>query len=535
MTARGGSVRERVRPALVASRVTVRQLLRKQYQSTLLLGIIVGFNVFLAALLSGVAGPGAYDLGRALAVGDGLAATQARDATLSGLVLVSVMHTLGAASDAKYKHHRVAFLTATSTGAVVTALLTRRVVASLTLFGPALVVAAVAFGAGTGVPVNALSVGLVSLWFVTATAVCTLPFGLAVNWLLAGYDLSGNARLGLGTVVLGVFYLALFGRRVIADLLSVTPVAWAGDLLLVGVAGGEADPLLAAGFALASLVAVAVTGASCVRLAEAAWFSEPGVADTDDESDRTLPDFGTGRLCGVVPSGRTAALVALTWRRTRRTPKVLFYVYPSAFVGFVMVERLVVNGPFTPALVPVVVCFAGGTAAGSAFTLNPLGTEGDALPTLLTSGAGAGRIVRAKAVAAAIPGGLVVVGLALGLGVGLAVPPAVLVATVVYAVALVALAGVLSQALGVHYPPDHEGLLGGSVTVPDKSASMLYTVGMVTVALPGFAGLGQYALTGAVVGPVLVAGVGSTVAAAVGGGVLSYRHAVGRLDAYSVE
>ncbi|PSQ43292.1 hypothetical protein BRD17_06520, partial [Halobacteriales archaeon SW_7_68_16] len=378
------------------------------------------------------------------------------------------------------------------------------------------------------------SVGVASLWLVVVTAVCTLPVGLAANWVVAGYDLSGNARMGLGAVVLAVFYVVLFARSVIADRLAATPLSWAGDLVLATVPNGGGDPVLAGGFAVASLAAVALAGLACVRLAEEVWYGDPAFLDDDDDAERALPAFGRPTLRAVC-GPRTAALVAVTWRRTRRTPKVLFYVYPAAFVGVVMAEQLVVVGPFSPALYPAVVGLAGATAVGSGFTLNPLGTEGDALPALLSTGTGSVRFVRAKALAAAIPGGIVVLGLAVGLGASARVPALVLASALVYATAMVALAGLLSQALGVHYPPDHGGLLGGSVKVPDKSASALYSVGMLTVGMPGFAGVAQYALTGTLVVPVLVGGVAITVVVALGIAALSYRHAVSRLDAYSVE
>lgn len=535
----GSSTRFR-RSAAVVTRVTVVQLLRKQRSSPLLVAVVVGFNCFVGAMLVGLAGEGTYQLGRSLAASPGSVGERVRQAVLAGVVLVSVMQLLGAASDGKAKHRRVAFLTATSTAAVVVALLVRRSVGALVLFGPAILAAAVAFAVGAGTPASALSLGVGGLWLLVVTAVVTLPFGLVANWVVVGYDLSSNARAGLGVVVLGLFYLALFGRELVAAALGVTPVAWAGDLLLLAVPGAGASLPHATGFAVGSLAFVAVAGVACVELAELTWFSDPAFGEADaveDESDEPTPTVETfGASLHRVCSPRTAALVALTWRRTRRTPKVLFYVYPSALIGLVMAEQLVLHGPFSMAMYPAIVGFTGATAIGSGFTLNPLGTEGDALPTVLTSGAGSERFVRAKALAAAIPGGPLVVGVTAGIGVALGgLPLAVLVATLAYALAMVGLAVLFSQALGVHYPPDHEELMGGSVKVPDKSASFLYTVGMTAVALPGFAGLGQYALAGTFEPVVLFGGVGVSLVVAGGLAAFSYRHATRKLARYSVE
>ena len=554
------------RSVFVVTRVTVAQLLRKQRSSPLLLATVVGFNCFVAAVLVGVTGDGAYHLGVALAESPASVGERVRRTALVAVVLVTVMQTLGAASDARARHRRLAFLTATSTAAVVAALLVRRVVAALVLFGPAIVATAAAFAVGAGTPVSAVSLGVGALWLLVASAVLTLPFGLVANWVVAGYDLSSNARVGLGAVVLGVFYLALFGRELVAATLGATPVAWAGDLLLLTVSGIGVSVPHAVAFAVGSVALVGLAGLACVRLATLTWYSDPVFGETDsadtdasvgsvetargDENIDTGTRGPTGGTDGVQTapvetfgaslrwacSPRTAALVALTWRRTRRTPKVLFYVYPSALVGVVMAEQLVLHGPFSPAMYPAVVGFAGATAVGSGFTLNPLGTEGDALPALLTSGAGSGRLVRAKALAAVLPGGPLVLGGVVGIGTALgSFPATVLLATLAYALALVTLAALCSQALGVHYPPDHEELLGGSVKVPNKSASLLYTVGMTAVALPGFAGIGQYALSGTFEPVVLFGGVGVSVAVACALAWLSYRHAVTRLDSYSVE
>jgi hypothetical protein len=526
------------RSAAVVTRVTVVQLLRKQRGSPLLVAVVVGFNCFVGAMLVGLAGTGTYDLGQSLAASPGTVSERIRQGVLSGVVLVSVMQLLGAASDGRAKHRRLAFLTATSTAAVVVALLVRRSVGALVLFGPALLAAAGAFAVGAGAPASALSLGVGGLWLLVVTAVVTLPFGLVANWFVVGYGLTSNARAGLGVVVLGVFYLALFGREVVAAVLGATPLAWASDLLLLAVPGAGASLAHAGAFAVGSLAFVAVASGACVELAELTWYSDPVFGEADDADDgddpREVETFGAAlhRVC----SPRTAALVALTWRRTRRTPKVLFYVYPSALIGLVMAEQLVLHGPFSAAMYPAIVGFTGATAIGSGFTLNPLGTEGDALPTVLTSGAGSERFVRAKALAAALPGGPLVVGATAGVGVALGgLPPLVLVVTLAYALAMVVLAALFSQALGVHYPPDHEELLGGSVKVPDKSASFLYTVGMTAVALPGFAGVGQYALAGGFEPAVLLGGVGVSLVVASGLAALSYRHATRKLAAYSVE
>ncbi|WP_123538793.1 hypothetical protein [Halosimplex salinum] len=528
-----------VHPVVVVARTSLRQIYRKVRESTRMTVFFFVIPVFFALQLSGLFGPGAYDVGQQFARGDSVAAVaQVRGATLSGLVLLSLMGVLGAAGgNSEFKDRYVAFLTATSTRSVAVGSVARQTAIWTALFWPAALTAGVAFAAGADMPVAAVSLVAGSFWLFVVAGVVTAPVGFAARWVLDGYDLSGNARFGLGVVMLGVFYLVLFTREYVSAVLEATPLSWAGDLLLVTVPGAGASPVLAGGFLAVSLGLVGVALAASVRLAAAVWYGDHVRRPTEETE---VADVGQSTpirdvLASVVPRP-TATLVELTWRRTKRTPKTLWYVYPGVFVGLVMGEQLVYHGPFSTAMYPAIVAFAGSLAAGSGFTLNPLGTEGDALPGLLTSGLSSADIVRAKALAVVLPAMPLVVGGALGvaLGVGDASPLAVL-SVGVFALALAVLAPTLSLALGVHYPPDSEGLLGGSVKVPNKSASAVYTVGMIAVAAPGFGAVGALALSPSVAPTTLVGGVAVTAAVASVVSWFAYRHAVARLDAYSVE
>lgn len=527
------------RPALVVTRTALRQTYRKVTESTRMTVFFLAIPAFFALQLSGFVGPGAYDVGRQFARGEVAAAVgRVRGATLSGLVLLGLMGVLGAAGgNSEFKDRYVAFLTATTTGVVAAGTVARQTAIWTALFWPAALTAGVAFALGAGQPLAAVSLVGGSLWLFVVAGVLTAPVGFAARWVLDGYDLSKNARFGLGVVMLGVFYLVLFTREHVSAALEATPLSWAGDLLLVSVRGAGASPALAVGFLAASAAAVVVAVAASVRLAEAVWYGDRA-GHTSDEVDPDTADHATpvrDVLASVVPRP-TATLIETTWRRTKRTPKTLWYVYPGIFVGLVMAEQLVYNGPFSAAMYPPIVAFAGSLAAGSGFTLNPLGTEGDALPALLTSGLSSGTVVRSKALAVVLPAMPLVVGGSLGVALGVGpLRPLGVAAVGVFAVSLAVLAPALSLALGVHYPPDAEGLLGGSVKVPNKSASAVYTLGMVAVAAPGFGAFGAVALPDAVDPLLVLGGVGATAVAAALSSWLAYRHAVARLDAYSVE
>jgi len=527
------------RPALVVARTTLRQTYRRVTGSARMTAVFVALPVFFGLQLAGVGTTGAYQYGIRLAGGEvGVVADRIRRAALSGFVLLTLLGVLGAAAgNSEFKDRYVAFLTATTTGAVVVGNAARQTFIWTAMLWPAALAAAIAFAIGSGSPAAAVSLSVGSLWIFVVTSVLTIPVGFAARWVLDGYDLSGNARVGLGGALMGLFYLVLFTRDQVTAALRPTPLAWGGDLLLLTVPGGAASPARAGAFVLTTAGLLVVGVAAAVRLADAVWYGDHALGDPDGEPAVTAsePDPIRDSLATVLPRP-TATLVEVTWRRTKRTPKTLWYVYPGAFVGLIMAEQLVYHGPFSAAFYPAIVAFAGAIAIGSGFTLNPLGTEGDALPAVLTSGLSSETIVRAKALAVVLPGVPLVVGGALGvaLAVGSA-PPLVVLGSVAFALALCVLAPTLSLALGVHYPPDSEGLFGGSVKVPNKSASAVYTVGMVAVSVPGFGALGEYAYTGTLDAPALVSGVTVTASVALALALVCYRHAVGAFDGYSVE
>lgn len=528
------------RPAVVVTRTALVQTYRKVRESTRMTVFFLFIPVFFSLQLSGAVGPGAYDLGREFASGAvAPVARRLRTAALSGFVLLSVMGALGAAGgNSEFKDRYVAFLTATSTRAVAVGNVARQTAVWTALFWPVASLAAVAFALGAGEPLAAVSLVGGSLWLFVVVSAVTAPLGFAARWVLDGYDLSKNARFGLGAGMLGLFYLVLFTRQTVSAALGATPLSWAGDLLLVTVPGAGASPLRAGGFLVASLGVVLVSLAACVRLADAVWYADHAFeADDDPAATNTRATTTPVRdvLASVVPRP-TATVTTVTWRRTKRTPKTLWYVYPAVFVGLVMAEQLVYSGPFSAVMYPAVTAFAGSLAAGSAFTLNPLGTEGDALSGLLTTGLTSEAFVRAKAYAVVLPAMPLLVGATLGTAIGVGVRSGLVVGTLgVFTVALSVVAPLLSLAVGTHYPPGSEGLLGASVQIPNKSASAVYTVGMVLVGAPGLGAVGRYALSGALVPAVLVGGVGASALAAVVASLLAYRHAVGRVDSYSVE
>ncbi|WP_135364090.1 hypothetical protein [Halosimplex halophilum] len=526
-------------PAVVVARTALRQTYRKVRESTRMTAFFLLIPAFFGLQVSGLVGPGAYDLGRRFAAGEvAPVVTRLRGAVLAGLVLLALMGVLGAAGgNSEFKDRYVAFLTATDTRAVAVGSVARQTAVWTALFWPVALAGAVAFSLGAGEPVAAVSLVAGSLWLFVVAGVVTAPVGFAARWVLDGYGLSNNARFGLGVGMLGLFYLVLFTREAVGAALAPTPLSWAGDLLLVTVPGAGASLARAGGFLLGSLGLLFASLAATVRLAEAVWYGDRALDDGDDETEGppALTTPVRDVLASVVPRP-TAALVETTWRRTKRTPKTLWYVYPAVFVGLVTAEQLVYSGPFGAAMYAPLVAVTGALAAGSGFTLNPLGTEGDALPGLLTAGVSGATFVRAKAYAVVLPAMPLLAGAALGTAIGAGVrSPLVVAAVGVFAVALAVAAPLCSLAVGVHYPPGDEGLLGEDVQIPNKSASAAYTLGMILVAAPGLGTLGAYARPAAVDPAVVAAGVCATAVLAAAVSWRAYRHAVAKVDAYSME
>jgi hypothetical protein len=420
-------------------------------------------------------------------------------------------------------------LLATDAGAVVRGVVLAEYARLLALFGPAAFASGVALGrlVGPAAMVTAWTAGALALATVVAVG---YPLGLAAKLLIRA-----GRRRGIGwptmAVAAGVPLLLAatrvggLGPGALLDLAGWLPPGWYADLALSATGGG--DRFRAVGVVVLSGAAVVGGAAAADRLAASLWYGDEVRTATVEHPG------GLGRipLPGVV--GRPAAAVArVSWVRIARAPvKLVYTLYPLGGVIAVVVDRGV-----GPALWPPLFVYLplyGAWAAGAGLALNPLGDEGAALPTTVTSTVTGPAFLSGHALAAALPGAAVggagaVAAAALG-GLG----PAVAVVGVALAAAFSATAAGVAATVGAAFPGFESVRIGADrrIVTPSFAASTSYFAVLGVASLPGLAA----ALSVSGVGTPLAAGGPATVGAALGvqalvaaGAVVAARRVGGR-------
>ncbi len=306
---------------------------------------------------------------------------------------------------------------------------------------------------------------------VTALALSAVPVGvavgLAVRHVTTRVPVVARYRQALGVLAFVAYFVAVATGTldtVIATLfetLQAAPVAWPGDLLLLGVGVG-ADPLRA-GLVTALVAVLAPAGVlGATAAAERHWFADPvlggEVTDTDADTAGTPATDPAGGvldrvervLAGAV--GRaTAALVVLAWRRAARAPLKLLYVAYPLFGGVGFVADVVETGT-VPAFVPAVVLVFAAWAGTVAFTLNPLGDQGSALSTALLSRVDGWHFAAAHVLAGALVAAPLGTVLVAGLAVAADLPGRLVGALAVGTPVVVGLGSLFAVGVGVAFP-----------------------------------------------------------------------------------
>ena len=305
----------------------------------------------------------------------------------------------------------------------------------------------------TSIPPRAVALGRFTSEVVQTTVVAVVPGVVVLGEVTVG---AGHPvpPLLLVVAILPVFCAALLVGRVVGDglrylnhrlgvslwtkallFLAVTTVAYAGTQVLIRSHfddGGDPtavsippllpgkplqayalavlDPLSAASRPLGFLVGVALLAAIPVSLAvalraEARLLTlESGSGHGNAEGTRGVP-----RPFTATPALRVA------WRyllRTRRDPRMLAHLSPLLFGAMGLVGTAVTNPSSLLLFGPAAAVVGGASVTGAAYCLNPLGDDSDQLPLLLTSTRSVGVLLRGRALAGAVPG------LALAIGVG---------------------------------------------------------------------------------------------------------------------
>ncbi|WP_435177049.1 hypothetical protein [Halorussus sp. AFM4] len=442
------------------------------------------------------------------------------------------------------------------------------------------VAAALALGAGAVAPLVVVPATAAALLAVGLAV--GFPVGLGVKWVTLRTPWLARHRTALLVAAFVLYFLAVTSealgdalatlRRALRD----TPLAWFGDVLLLGLPGVDAVPAHALGAAALAALLVPALAAVAVRAAVTVWYADPARADEDDAPDDRSSPAGaapagapagsatgsTGSASGAAtaagaatpslaervlsgPLGGTLARPTRTvtlavWRRTKRSPIRLLYVAYPLFFLYAPLRTAFESG--VPTSLPVLIALYGTWAVG-ATVLNPLGDEGSVLPATLLSGLDGRQFVVGHVVSAALVG-VPVVALATGVTGALSpLGPARWLALTGLSAVLVVAGTVLGVGVGTLLPRfgTVEVFRSREVTMPSKGAFAAYsiallagTVGAVVALLPPLAGfLG--ALAG--VPRVAVRIAGGALAALVGavGPVVAYRWATRKFETYVVD
>jgi hypothetical protein len=536
--------------AVVVARTEFRRTLRNLDTSAGAALMVLSFG-FLGLLGTFGGGVAAFFFGRDLAAGSVPAATartvvrSGATGVVAGVTFLSAMRTVG---EIGRLDQPAGVLTATTHPPVAVGVALAELARWLALLGLPLVAVAAGLALGAG----SVAVGLLAL---TVALLC-LVVGLLVGYVvgLAAKNVAARSRTVaryrgaftfLWAVGLPMAWVLLSTTERFAEgagaLLGTIPTGLLGELLLLATPIGSPQPALVVAGTAVTVLAVPLLLAAGVRLAGALWYVDrvepPGQAVGTDASG----GLATGRLT-TLTTPATAAVAHKSWRRGRRAPFSLQWAWTPIF-GLIYPLQSVLLGDGGFPLVGPFVGLALATAAGAAFTLNPVGGEGAVLPTVLTSRVSGRSFVAGLALAGALPGlALSLVGVA-GVGLLAGLPPTGLAWALVYAVLVTVAAPFVASGIGTAFPKFETREVGGIGTsreaiVPSGWAFAYYAVALAVAGLPGL--LGQSALVSEALGswlgvaPVAVTAVSVALTAGLAGlaGAVSFRRAAGVVQTY---
>jgi len=354
-------------------------------------------------------------------------------------------------------------------------------------YAPLVLVPALAAGAGLAVAVGTpapLAGVLVAVSLALVSGTTTgFVLGLLARGLVERTPWLARHRVALALgLLVGYAWLAASGLfrpllAAVGDALAGSPLGWLGDLALLTTPGTGATPTAAAGAVLAGLALVGGAVAALGPAAGFAWYAEP------DRDPQVAGPVG-GRIgavlaaAGIGPATRGVTVTVLT--RAARAPLQLVYVVVPLLFVLPVVESMVRTAS-APDWAPWVAPVVGAWAAGAAFPLNLLGSQGTVLPAVLTTGSHGRALVRGHALAATVV--FVPPTLAVALGAGrLAELPARSLLAVAAVTPVVLVAGaVLAAGLGALFPRFGTVALTSTRRVRPPSKAAFLTLSVLSV------------------------------------------------------
>jgi hypothetical protein len=405
-----------------------------------------------------------------------------------------------------------------------------------------IVVAGVAFAAGSGQPAAAVTVSVAGVVPAGVGAATGMVVGFGARNLSARSRLVARLRVVLW-LLLGIGYAAVFLTGQIDSALGPLvrgltrpPFTWLADLALWPVVATQPGRGVVGAAAL--VVAGTVLFSVAARLATLLWYADGVETATEHGDGETTIDPG---VWGTVADTRTAWVARVAATRARRAPvKLVFVVYP-VFLLAPEITRAVETGR-VPASLPSVVPLIAAWAGGAGFALNPLGDQGATLPVAVTSGVSGSAFVRGVALPGAVFGSVTATVAAAGLGVAAGLTATRIALVVVAGATLGVAAPALATGVGVVFPnyDTTEVVRSREAVIPSLFGFAAYSLLLVLLGGPGL--LVSIPAVSGVVGGLL--GV-SPVAVAVGAvavsvvlvgtvGAASLAYAGSQVDSYTV-
>jgi ABC-2 type transport system permease protein len=538
--------------SVAIARVEYRRSLRAMRKNTVqLLGNAVFALIFVALAVGGAYV--AYRFGEriidALPVLSG-----ARGAlVLMWLFMVFIVAQRAVSKTARIEHE-AGLLTTVPAPDVVGGLVLAEAARLLSVIAIPIVAIAAALAVGIGAPAAFVSI-IMALFaaFVTALLAGHI-IGVFIKIVFGQSELLTRYKSVLAVVAFVAYLVAVssesFGRFVaqLFPLLQSAPMAWFGDLLVVGIPGVAFSPVRLAGAVVLFVVAVPILLALDVRAATRLWYADRAQPGTKTYSSSE----SNAAFLARIASRPTRTVTTKIWRRTKRAPLRLIYAaYPFMFLFFPL-QQAITSGE-VPASLPVLLALCGTWAIGAA-ALNPLGDEGSMLPVTLTAAIRGPAFVRGHVLAVSTIGLPLVVAVTAITGLLSPLEPATWIALTAVSAVLCVVGPVVALAIGTWFPRFGAVRVSRSrhVVVPSKTAFACYTLVLVVGFLASAVALVPGGADALAVGIGFVSELlGSPVEIAastlrlVGGGValllgvvlppIAYRYVVGRFEAYTLE
>jgi hypothetical protein len=470
--------------------------------------VAVVIALLFAAIPSTLAIGGAYLFGTEVRTG-GVSEVLpiARSVTGGLLAIVLVMTLLRVASNNATIDHADGILTAVPHRDVTAGLMLAESASVALPVGALAAISATSFAVGARSPATAVAAVAAVLMAVVLGLLSGFALGVGVRLAVARVRVLARYKTHIAAVLFLAYMAALLlgpSESLFSPAMAIlrsSPAGWYGDLALVAI---DADANLLRG--LAAIAATALLAPALVALSASLtgslWFGDPVRPGSDDGAD-PAPHAATSG--GAPRSERRAARTAMTrvsggpyvdrsveriarknWLRARRGPMKLAYVLYPVFFLYAPIRAAIEAGAVTPSVLTSVALYLA-WSTGAAFTLNPLGDEGAALPTTRTAPVSGREFVAGYCLAGIAVGAPVVAVATLLAGILGGASPATVVATAALGALLAVCSTGIAAGAGTAFPKFEESKItrSRSVVVPSLLSFAAYSIVLFVAGAPG--------------------------------------------------